>query len=166
MPMAQINQALVGIYTKPVCEDRTRMGPAFLPLTNWLSESTQIFVQFLMQKKWVSGLEKGVLLCLFPIFQEMLLSVSLVHYHKTGVLVGVLKQGILMLHNHTLWLCPMLKQRQAAACSCTGLRQLETHWERGCSDPRALTRLLQRWHTEHSSAWILELSNLRGLFQL
>lgn len=68
------SQVVAGIYTKPVCEPRTRTGPAFLSLTHWLSESTQIFVQFLMQKKKrVLDLEKGVLLCLFPIFQEMLL---------------------------------------------------------------------------------------------
>lgn len=96
-------------------------GSCILTSDSRLSESTQIFVQFLMQKIISIRSRKGVLLCLFPIFQEMLLSVSLVLYHKTGFLVGVWKQGILMLHSHTLWLDPMLKQRQAAACSCTGL---------------------------------------------
>lgn len=46
------SQVVAGIYTKPVCEHRTRMGSAFLPLTHWLSKSTQIFVQFLMKKNY------------------------------------------------------------------------------------------------------------------
>lgn len=44
------SQVVAGIYTKPACEHRTRMSSSFLPLTHCLSESTQIFVQFLMHK--------------------------------------------------------------------------------------------------------------------